>query len=97
MRDKFNQQMDWDKHLSKKDMRRAEREQLAFLKVRLAGEVHLARERGRGGTEERKRAKGGGVEGQGGQLLRSRIRRKSLLSIDIHALPLSRGRRNLFS
>lgn len=33
MRDKFNQQMDWDKHLSKKDLRRAEREQLAFLKV----------------------------------------------------------------
>lgn len=34
VRDKFNQQMDWDKHLSKKDLRRAEREQLAFLKVR---------------------------------------------------------------
>lgn len=33
MRDKFNQQMEWDKHLSKKDLRRAEREQLAFLKV----------------------------------------------------------------
>ena len=33
VRDKFNQQMDWDKHLSKKDLRRAEREQLAFLKV----------------------------------------------------------------
>ncbi|CAN0118455.1 unnamed protein product, partial [Laminaria digitata] len=32
VRDKFNQQMDWDKHLSKKDLRRAEREQLAFLK-----------------------------------------------------------------
>lgn len=35
VRDKFNQQMDWDKHLSKKDLRRAEREQLAFLKVQL--------------------------------------------------------------
>ncbi|CAM9838240.1 unnamed protein product [Ascophyllum nodosum] len=32
IRDKFNQQMDWDKHLSKKDLRRAEREQVAFLK-----------------------------------------------------------------
>ncbi|CAM9619271.1 unnamed protein product [Scytosiphon promiscuus] len=32
VRDKFNQQMEWDKHLSKKDLRRAEREQLAFLK-----------------------------------------------------------------
>lgn len=61
--------MDWDKHLSKKDLRRAEREQLAFLKVRLAAEV-LEREIGRG-------LKGGG-EGQGGQLSRSRTRRKSL-------------------
>lgn len=37
VRDKFNQQMEWDKHLSKKDMRKAEREQMAFLKVSREG------------------------------------------------------------
>lgn len=41
VRDKFNQQMDWDKHLSKKDLRRAEREQLAFLKVRTPFKSHV--------------------------------------------------------
>lgn len=66
VRDKFNQQMDWDKHLSKKDLRRAEREQLAFLKVQYSSALavhHVAvahhkregRERG-----ERRGQRGGG-------------------------------------